>query len=306
MSLNTPVVAIVFNRPRETARLLKSLAQIKPGLLFVIGDGPRTGKPADSENVKEVRALFHKLPWNCEVRADWSDTNMGCHRRVSSGLTWVFSNVPEAIILEDDCIPDQTFFPFCEELLVRFRDDRRVASICGTNYLPHASPAGDPSYYFSNYNLFWGWATWKRAWDLYDDSMGFMQSPHFTARLRQITGSRRGVFYWKWILQLVREGRRSSWGFRWLLSMWRQNGLCIFPSTSLVENVGLGGNATHTANSAYSLQPCRPMTFPLIHPTDVFAHPAYDLELENSFYSRSFRQRLKWLLVKLQVYVRRK
>src|SRR5687767_13684909 len=159
----TPVALLVFNRPQATARVFEAVARARPPRLLVVADGPRADRPDDGELCHQTRAIIERVDWPCEVMKDYSDTNLGCRKRVSSGLDWVFSNVADAIILEDDCLPEPSFFPFCEELLERYRDDERVAMIRAGNFLEGRRVAST-SYYFSRWFHIWGWATWARAW----------------------------------------------------------------------------------------------------------------------------------------------
>lgn len=132
--INTPVVFIIFKRPDTTEKVFEAIRRVKPPKLLVVADGPRAEQPSEVEKCSATRAIIDRVDWNCEVLKNYSETNLGCMQRVSSGLDWVFKTVPEAIILEDDCLPDATFFRFCEELLERYRDDERVMSVCGVNF----------------------------------------------------------------------------------------------------------------------------------------------------------------------------
>jgi len=164
MTPSAPVTFIIFNRPDKAAVVFEQIRKAKPQKLFIIGDGPRPGKPGEAEKVAEGRAIVDTVDWPCEVKTNFAPTNMGARRRVASGLDWVFSHVDETIILEDDCLPEQTFFPFCEELLERFRDDDRIAVISGNNHLK-GTRVSPESYTFSGTGHTWGWATWKRVWE---------------------------------------------------------------------------------------------------------------------------------------------
>ena len=152
---STPVAFIIFNRPDTTKRVFAEIAKARPPKLLVIADGPRADHPADVEKCAAVRAIIDGVDWDCEVLKNYSDVNLGCKRRVSSGLDWVFDTVEEAIILEDDCLPHPTFFRFCEEMLEKYRDDKRIAMISGDN-LQFGRKRTGYSYYFSRYPHIWG------------------------------------------------------------------------------------------------------------------------------------------------------
>ena len=165
--LSTPVAFIIFNRPDTTARVFAEIAKARPPKLLVVGDGPRANRDGEADRVAEARAIIKNVDWPCEVLTNFSTPNLGCKKRVSSGIDWIFEQVEEAIILEDDCLPDPSFFQFCEEMLARYRHDDRIAMISGDNFLFGQVPVPE-SYYFSRYCHIWGWASWRRAWKDYD------------------------------------------------------------------------------------------------------------------------------------------
>ena len=166
--LKTPVVFLIFRRPDLTARVFEAIRQAQPAKLLIVADGDRNEEEAIL--CQQARAVTEQIDWDCEVLTNFSDTNLGCKRRVSSGLDWAFSQVEEAIILEDDCLPHPDFFHFCSELLTHYKDDTRIWNICGHNF-QDAQWRGDGSYYFSRYADPWGWATWQRAWKHYDKDL---------------------------------------------------------------------------------------------------------------------------------------
>lgn len=168
--LNTPVAFIIFNRPDTTRRVFEMIRQAQPPKLLVIADGARENHPSDRQNCAAAKGIIAEVDWDCEVTTNYSDRNLGCRDRLASGLNWVFEQVPEAIILEDDCLPHSSFFRFCEEMLLKYRNDNRIMHIGGNNFQMQKSRTND-SYYFSRYNHCWGWASWGRAWQHYDVDM---------------------------------------------------------------------------------------------------------------------------------------
>lgn len=292
-----PVVVVVFNRPAHAARLVEQLAPVRPRRLLVVADGPRRGRPDDREPVDAVRRIFERVPWTCEIERNYAPENMGCRRRVASGLTWAFSLVEEAIILEDDISFDPSLARYCEELLERYRDEPRVGSISATDYSRGSRP-GPESYWFSRYNLFWGWATWRRAWALYDDEMRCLSDPGpdgIDAILRRTFGLWRERAYWRAVLGRTHRGERDSWGYRWLLSCWRHGMLGIQPAHSLADNRGFGDGATHTRRDPYRLERSRSMSFPLCHPDGVHRCASGDRAIEDRAFSKDLLHRLAWL-----------
>ncbi|MFG6100448.1 glycosyltransferase family 2 protein [Leptothoe sp. ISB3NOV94-8A] len=269
--MNTvPVAIVVFNRPDLTIRVLERLALVKPKQLYIIADGPRVDVANEVQKCQQVRDLFLELEWDCQVYKNFSEGNLGCRRRVASGLNWVFSQVEAAIILEDDCLPEISFFCFCTELLNRYKADKRIMAISGNNFQFGKQRTSD-SYYFSRYPHCWGWATWKRAWQNYDADMTYWPSINSSGWLSDILGDRFAKQYWQHKFQQTYEGKINSWAFVWTFSCWLQSGLCILPNVNLVSNIGFGELGTnHTYwSSPFARMATSPMEFPLKHPSMV-------------------------------------
>ena len=270
--MKIPVAFLVFNRPETTQQVFEVIRQAKPPKLLVVADGPRAARPEDIEKCGAVRAIIETVDWNCKVLTNYSNINLGCKKRVSSGLDWVFEQVEEAIILEDDCLQDPTFFLFCEELLDKYREDKRIMVISGNNF-QFGRERTEFSYYFSRHCHIWGWATWKRAWSLYDEEMNFwremQRNPSLNNYLYDVFDNTLSVRYWDFKLKQTYQEKLDSWAYRWMLSCWIQNGLIILPSINLVSNIGFDNfNSTHTKNiiSPFARIPTVSMDFPLKHP----------------------------------------
>ena len=166
-TFHTPVALVVFNRPQTTRKVFDAISKARPAKLLIVADGPRANMPGEDDLCASVPTIVQAVSWPCEVSTNYAADNLGCQERMVSGLDWVFSLVEEAIILEDDCLPNASFFPFCEQLLARYRGDSRVAAISGTNLLENYANTAD-SYYFSRLGGIWGWATWRSEWKRYD------------------------------------------------------------------------------------------------------------------------------------------
>lgn len=247
MPLKTPVVFLIFNRPELTARVFERIAAARPEKLLVVADGPRVDRLGEKEKVAAARAIIDRVDWPCEVATNYSAENLGCKRRVSSGLSWAFEQVEEAIILEDDCVPDPTFFLYCEQLLARYRHDERIMAISGNNFQT-GRRWGPDSYFFSKYFHCWGWASWRRVWKLYDVSMPTW--PEFLAvgGLSQACDSLAEEDYWYRILDREYRGLIDSWAYAFMYLCLRQRGLAVLPNENLISNIGFDADATHTAN----------------------------------------------------------
>ncbi len=294
MPVNTPVVFVVFNRPDVTARVFDRLAQAKPRTLLVVGDGPRPDRAGEEQLVDQTRSIIDRVDWPCDLRTDFSETNLGCKRRVFTGLSWVFENYEQAIILEDDCLPDLSFFTFCDALLDRFADDDRVSGISGNNF-QFGQSVTPYSYYFSKYAHCWGWATWRRTWSQFDLEMEGW--PEFRDRggLQSVADSSREEAYWRWVFDAQFEGRIKSWGYPWQFTRWTQSGLTILPDVNLVSNLGFGADATHTkfTESRLANLPTDSLST-LEHPQFIVRNKAADQQTFASVYGwkRPFYQ--KW------------
>lgn len=278
--LNTPVALIIFRRPDLTARALERIAAVRPTRLFVIADGPRPGNPGDVEECAAARAVIDRVDWDCDVVRNFSDVNLGCGRRPASGISWVFEQVTEAIILEDDCLPHESFFHFCAELLERYHDDERVMHIGGTQLSTRTMETPN-SYYFSHFQGVWGWASWRRAWNHYDYGMKLWPQLRGTAFL-EILEEKAAVDAWSsWFDTVSATDNVDIWDHQWSFACWANSGLSILPRHNLVTNVGYGAAATHTAQSEdpYINLPAREMLFPLVHPPTVL----HDRDLERIF-----------------------
>ena len=280
--LKTPIAILTFNRPQLTERLLGVLAQVSPRRILVVSDGPRPNVASDLENCAAVRRLFDKLDLEFGIERNFSDTNMGSFPRNSSGLNWVFSQVEEAIILEDDCLPDLSFFAYCEELLDRYRDNLGVGLISGNNFLKPAMAQHVPSYFFSRYATTWGWASWRRTWNCVDLNMQYWPELRDGDKLFQTILSSSEVRYWRSIFDAIHEGRmKNAWDYQLILACMRFNLLTVVPSVNLVSNIGFGPGATHCRDnsSLASNVKTHGMTFPLVHPEKEQATPQVDYQI---------------------------
>lgn len=289
----TPVVLLIFNRPETTARVFAEIAKVKPTQLLIVADGPRPDHPDDAPRCQATREVVEQVDWDCEVLRDYSDVNLGSGKRVASGLDWVFSVVEQAIILEDDCVPDQTFFPYCQALLARYRDVHQVMMISGDNFLS-GHGRDEYSYYFSRYGHCWGWATWRRAWKHFDYYESLWPSIRDGGWLYDILQNRAAVKSWSRKFESVYGGRDDIWDYQWILSCWAQGGLSVTPHVNMVSNIGFGDDATHTFHRTSIAQlPAHAVEFPLRHPPFIIRDADADAYLEKNRYGSGLNKRLK-------------
>lgn len=235
-----------------------------------MGDGPRAKRVGETEKVAATRAIIERVDWDCEVLTNFSDENLGCRRRVSSGIDWIFEQADEAIVLEDDCVPDPTFFRFCQELLERYRHDMRIGMIGGVNF-QFGRRRNDNSYYFSKYFHIWGWASWRDRWvGNYDVTMARWPQIRNEDRFSDILGSGREAAYWRKIFERVYRGEIDTWDYQWVFANWVEGRLSILPAVNLISNIGFDENATHTTGISDLANLARnPIQFPLTHPSEV-------------------------------------
>ena len=289
--LNTPVAFLIFNRPETTGRVFAEIARAKPPKLLVVADGPRASRADEAGQCAQTRAIIDRVDWDCEVLTNFADANMGCKARVASGIDWIFSQVEECIILEDDCLPEPTFFRFCEEMLVRYRDNPRVGMVSGGN-LQFGRKRGRASYYFSRYTHIWGWASWRRAWQLYDRDIALwpaFRDEGWSQTFFRTPGERE---YWANSFQAVFDGKLDTWDCSWTFAAFTHGLLQVAPNVNLISNIGFGPQATHThVVGIHANMPTEPMPFPLVHPTFVLQDPDADRYIADDQLAPSFARR---------------
>jgi hypothetical protein len=250
--------------------VFREIAQARPSRLFLIADGPRAGHPEDEAKCAAARAVVERVDWPCRVERNYSDVNLGCGVRPGTGISWVFEQVEEAILLEDDFLPHPTFFRYCDELLERYRDDERVMNIGGTDW-QFGRRSLRHSYWFSLFNITgWGWATWRRAWRHYDRALSRWPELRETGWLEHTVGDLAAADMFRAAFDRAHatRGDVDYWDYQWTFACWAQNGLSILPSVSLVSNIGFGPDATHVTGTADIRAKSRrqALPFPLEHP----------------------------------------
>jgi len=242
----TPILFLIFNRPDITQKVFDEIKKLKPTTLYVAADGPRIAVAGEDQDCLAAREIIKQVDWDCKVFTLFREVNLGCRIAVSSAIDWFFKEVEEGIILEDDCLPDQTFFWFCQELLAYYRTDNRIMHISGSNY-QFGKKIGDASYYFSRLAHIWGWATWRRAWQFYDVNMN--SYPQFVAeeKIKKIFNDSEVQKNWVNNLTKIYKGA-NTWDYQWAYANLIYNSYCIIPNENLISNIGFGKKSTHTFN----------------------------------------------------------
>jgi hypothetical protein len=261
--LNTPILLIVFNRPDTTIEVFNSIRQIKPQKLFIAADGPRANNEKDATMCPKIKEIVGQVDWNCEVCTYFREENVGCAKNVSEAISWFFSKVEYGIILEDDTVPSQSFYGFCEQMLLKYQHEDTIKLISGTNFLFKENYYSKENYYFSNLPSIWGWATWRRAWGEFTFDIGEVDYNLIESRFKNKAYSKH-LFN---LIQMSLLKDINSWAVFWLYNFIKNNGIAISPSKNLVTNIGIEG--TH-----YNLKANKDNY-------GVLNMPAYDLRLDN-------------------------
>lgn len=299
--LKTPVLFLVFNRPDTTAQVFEAIRRARPPRLYIAADGPRADRVGERERVAQVRAIATAVDWPCEVKRLFRDENIGCAAAVAGGITWFFEEEERGIILEDDCLPSQSFFWFCEAMLERYEGEARVMAVTGTNITRGIEFSSD--YWYSRFALMWGWASWRRAWAQYDATLSEWPMLKRQGWLKELGID--GVFFrrkWEMILDKAMAGDPIDyWDYQWIYTGWRQAALTVAPSVNLVRNLGFSSDATHTIGDdpvRDNLQ-LHDLRFPLRAPEEMVVSIAADRFIARHWFHASGAAALKTFILKL-------
>lgn len=245
---DTPVLLLIFNRPDKVRELIASLEKIKPKKIYISADGPRSHIPSDKNNCEEARKIAINLSWECQIYTNFSNENLGCMSGPVKGISWFFSNEEMGIILEDDCIPTNSFFSFTTELLEKYKDNERVMHINGTSFItPEQANSCNSTYYFSAITFVWGWASWRRAWQHFDIKMSeIMETENKLIQNKIFIQNKHRRFWVNLFKHVKNKPQLGIWDAQWAFTVMSQNGINITPTKNLIENIGFGNDATHT------------------------------------------------------------
>ncbi|MBA4056199.1 MAG: nucleotide-diphospho-sugar transferase [Marivirga sp.] len=291
-SLSTPVLFIIFNRPETTQLVFEAIRKVRPPRLYVAADGPRPNVTTDKARCEQARKIVDQIDWPCELKTLFRENNLNCGKGPASAMTWFFEHETEGIILEDDCLPSETFFWFCQELLERYRDDNRVMHIGGNNFLDDWK-SNNHSYYFSRNGFIWGWATWRRAWNLFDYDIKLYEKVKAYGYFDNFFLNRFEKLYrlGKFDKTAARRGQVDWWDYQWEFCRYINSGLSIVPQKNMVKNLGFGADATHTTNekSRSASMEAFELQFPLNHPPYIVR----DIETDKRYFTKFIKDILR-------------
>ncbi|MDA9921243.1 nucleotide-diphospho-sugar transferase [Gammaproteobacteria bacterium] len=297
--LKTPVLFLVFNRINVTKQVFESIKKARPPKLYIASDGPRDGYENEAEKVREIRDfIIINIDWECEVKTLFRDNNLGCKLAVSGAITWFFEHEEQGIILEDDCLPSQSFFWFCEDLLNKYKYDKRIFQITGYNKQNKWQKSHE-SYFFSMLGGIWGWASWSRAWDHYDIEMSdvnqFIENDHFENLFGKNLGKQRQDMIYRNII----KNKMNTWDYQWAYARHKNSGMTCVPCNNLIENIGFGEDATHTIGVTEDNVQKQEIKFPLKSNNFIVADRVYDnLFMSRISFFEKFLKKLKSILDK--------
>jgi hypothetical protein len=301
ISATPPILFLVFNRADNTRRTFARIREARPSRLYIHADAARKNKIGEAEKCAEVRAIFDEIDWPCAVFRLFRDENWGVKRGLSDAISWFFRQEKMGIILEDDCLADASFFPFCAELLDKYADDESVMHISGHNWILPSTHSFSTSYIFTKYSIVSAWASWARAWQQLDLEMNGLDDLKESGRFDTFLPSKMARNYLLEKFEKVRAGKIDSWAFPWFFSVANRGGLGIVPRENLVENIGISqADATNTTGTGDPrILKAEKMAFPLVHPTEKKADSAFDMALFYKTHKSRGRLWLRFFLKKM-------
>lgn len=310
MKNNLAILLIFFARPNTLSEVFEAVRKAKPSKLFLACDGPREGNSNDAKMIEECKKIVQNVDWDCEVHTKYSEENLGCGQGPSSAISWAFEFVDKLVILEDDCVPDESFFPYMEEMLDKYEHDERIGIISGFNHFKDWDCA-ENSYFFTKCGATLGWGTWKRVWDKYDYHIEGINDEYLSELLKEEIidkkGARVRIKDWKKANKETKEKKVNYWDIQFGFLKYTQSYLCIVPRSNLIYNIGCGPGSTHTESMQSSkwkpgqilFMPTIKMEFPLKHPKYVICDRNYDKKAMKMLFHRSLLKRAIKKLIRM-------
>jgi len=287
--MKTPILFIIFNRLETAQQVFFSIKKYQPDHLYIAADGSRTDKLGEKEKCESVRTwVLAHIDWECEVQTLFQNKNLGCGRGPSTAISWFFTNEDEGIILEDDTVPHIDFYNYAAILLEKYRGNQDILAINSSNFQDRNR--SDGSYYFSMQNgPLCAWATWKRAWELFDFEMEKYSESQIIKSIRWYKTKKRERNWWLDIYRGLKTNRYkgSSWDFQFIFAIWISHGKSIVPNVNLSTNIGFGHEATHTINpNAVTANKRSEAILPISHPSVTKICREADLYYHDFYYDK--------------------
>lgn len=296
--MKSPVLFLIFLREDTTKKVFETIRQARPPRLYVAADGPRPNRPDDKEKCARTRAIIENVDWPCEVKTLFRESNLGCGKGVSSALTWFFENEEQGIIIEDDIVANPDFFTYCDEMLEKYKDDKRIQLIAGHNCF-YNGYKGEYTYYMSNIMHIWGWASWRRVWQTYEFDAAKIDTSTFIKKLDEKIVNPRWRKDTLNAFKMMKNHGCDTWDFQLLFNQILNGRYSIMPYKNLTSNIGFNNaDAAHT-NGSNNKEDGRiaESPYPLAHPQDFFVDSAADIEdFTQEHPAPSFFSRIKALI----------
>lgn len=246
--VKSAVLLIIFNRPDTTFKVFNEIRKAKPSKLYISADGPRSNNHKDEILCAEAKSITELIDWECKIITNYNQVNKGCKIAVSDAISWFFSNEEQGIILEDDCLPAEGFFIFCDSMLELYRNDTRISLISGSN-LNQSDISKSESYHFSRFTAIWGWASWRRVWNKYDRELSNYTEQDVKTFLGDLFNDRFLLDIWVKLFRDLKSNKIDTWDFQFGIMNFFEGTLSIVPNVNLISNIGFREDATHTPDS---------------------------------------------------------
>lgn len=277
-SFQVPILFIIFRRRDTALQVINAIAEVKPRKLYISQDGPRN-KKEESEVLETREAVLSKINWECQLTVWTHKENLGLRKHIPGALDKFFKKEESGIYLEDDTLPSSDFFYFQKELLEKYKNDKRIFSINGTNFYPEITKIKD-SYFLSKMGDIWGMGLWRRSWKLYDPEMGDFNLISKAPEYKSYFFSSRYKFYLETFWRAIIAGRLDSWAMQIVYAAVKNNMYFIAPKYNMVNNIGIANRASHLSLQQY--QKDFGDIFPLQHPKQLEYHNNYDIVYFNN------------------------
>lgn len=265
--VKNPILFLIFKRPNQTEKVFDAIRKIKPKQLYIASDGPRKNKSEEAELNKKCKEIVANVDWPCDIKTLFREENLGSPKAIPESVTWFFSQEEQGIVLEDDCLPNESFFIFCDELLEKHKNNEKIFWINGSNLNSDVFTHMESSYEYSYYPISWGWASWRRAWERFDSEMLDWRIKRKSKFLKSFSNnSMLTESYWKAAFDYAYT--IPNWDIRFIYSCWKNNALACTPKNNLISNIGFGDGSTHVTSEQDPLSniPTKSIVLPIIHP----------------------------------------